>query len=152
MGEKEYSAIVEEIEEYKSLLKNDPNNIVDLKKMLHNIADIKNKSMDMEFRLSDLTEKFRILEMYNLPVEKEKLHDAREIEVKWTKLVRDAKVKDFKLNNVKEYFAKETQEDVITFKKQLKDYYDEYIASGPGSDEVDLDQGLELLEEYKVKT
>lgn len=66
MGEKEYSTILEEIDEYKLMLKNDPNNIVDLKKMLHNIADIKNKSMDMEFRLSDLTEKFRILEMYNL--------------------------------------------------------------------------------------
>ena len=106
------------------MLKNDLNNIVDLKKMLHNIADIKNKNMDMEFRLSYLTEKFCILEMYNLKVEKDKLQDAKEIEVKWKKLVRDAKVKDYKLNNVKAHFAKETQDDVVEFKQQLQEYYD----------------------------
>jgi hypothetical protein len=59
--------------------------------------------------------------------------------VKWKKLVRDAKVKDYKLNNVKAHFAKETQDDVVEFKTQLQQYYDQYIKSGPGSDEVDLD-------------
>ena len=56
MSEKEYTSILEEIDEYKSLLNNHPINIIYLKKMLHNIADIKNKSMDMEFRISDPTE------------------------------------------------------------------------------------------------
>lgn len=40
--------------------------------------------------------------------------------MKWKKLVRDAKVKDYKLNNVKAHFAKETQDDVVEFKKQLQ--------------------------------
>ena len=109
MGEREFKQILEEIYSYKEMLKNDPSNIEDLKHMLHNIADIKNKSMNMEFRLADLTEKFRILEMYDLEIEREKIQEAKEIEVKWNNLVRDAKIKDFKLNNVKMHFAKETQ-------------------------------------------
>ena len=36
--------------------------------------------MIMEFRLSDLTEKFRILQMYDLEIEKEKIQEAKEIE------------------------------------------------------------------------
>ena len=119
MGEREFKSILEEIESYKEMLKNDPSNIEDLKHMLHNIADIKNKTMNMEFRLADLTEKFRILEMYDLEVEREKIQDAKEIEVKWNNLVREAKIKDQKLNNVKAHFAKETQQEVIEFKKQL---------------------------------
>ena len=38
MGEREYKQILDEIEEQQEMLKNDPNNIDDLKMMLNSIA------------------------------------------------------------------------------------------------------------------
>ena len=42
-----------------------------LKTLLNVISDIKNKSMDMEFRINEVQEQFRILKMYKFPVEEE---------------------------------------------------------------------------------
>ena len=64
MGERELKQISDEIEAYQEILKHEPSNIDDLKDMLNNITNIKNQSMNMEFRISDFTEKFRTLEMY----------------------------------------------------------------------------------------
>lgn len=42
-----------------------------LKHLLNVISDIKNKSMDMEFRINEVQEQFRILKMYKYDVKKE---------------------------------------------------------------------------------
>lgn len=42
-----------------------------LKHLLNIISEIKNKSMDMEFRINEVSEQFRILKMYKFEVEDE---------------------------------------------------------------------------------
>lgn len=45
-----------------------PSNIEELKSLLNQIAEIKTLSMMMEFRIADIVEKFRTLQMYRQPV------------------------------------------------------------------------------------
>ena len=42
-----------------------------LKHLLNVISEIKNKSMDMEFRINEVQEQFRILKMYKYEVKEE---------------------------------------------------------------------------------
>ncbi len=66
----------------------------------------------MEFRISDIVEKFRTLQNYKQPVENDLVQDAFSLESSWNNLVLKAREKDQKLLSRKQMFAKETQEDV----------------------------------------
>jgi len=122
----------------------------DLKVMLNIISEILNESMIMEFKISNVTEKFRILKLHKLPVEPEKMEEAISLETKWNDLIKEAKKRDKKLTEEKKKrFADETKEDVAEFKASLKTLYQEYLSHGPGSPDTSLDQGLDLLEKYK---
>ena len=61
LSNKELNAIIKETTDYERLLNQDPSNIEALKYLLNIISEIKNKSMEMEFRISDVQEQFRIL-------------------------------------------------------------------------------------------
>jgi dynein heavy chain len=50
-------------------LDENPNNIEELKSLLNKISEIKTTSMMMEFKIADVVEKFRTLQMYKQPVE-----------------------------------------------------------------------------------
>lgn len=52
------------MEEYREKLRHEPTQIDELKQMLNVIAEIRNHSMIMEFKISDVTEKFRTLKLY----------------------------------------------------------------------------------------
>jgi hypothetical protein len=68
---KELNAIIRDTNEYDKQLKAEMGGIDSLKHLLNVISDIKNKSMDMEFRINEVQEQFRILKMYKFPVEEE---------------------------------------------------------------------------------
>lgn len=149
MGERELIQIKKEIEDYHEKLREETNVIDDLKSILNIIAEINNSTMIMEFRISDVMEKYRTLKMYNQNVEPEKMDEAFSLEEKWEELVKEAKLKDHKLLHVKKHFAKETKEEVLAFKSELKGIYQEYKLNGPGANETSLDKGLELLNFYQ---
>ena len=46
-------------------------NIELIKNLLNVIAEIKNKSMDMELKIVEAQEQFRVLKLYKYPVEEE---------------------------------------------------------------------------------
>lgn len=71
---------MKDIAEYKEKLQIDAKNIDELKQMLNNITFIKNQSMIMEFRISDVTEKFRTLKLQDQNVEQDKLELAFSLE------------------------------------------------------------------------
>jgi hypothetical protein len=45
--------------------------IEQLKQLLNVISEIKNKSMDMEFRIVEVQEQFRVLSIYNYEIDEE---------------------------------------------------------------------------------
>lgn len=65
---KELGSIMKDINEYEKQLKADMGGIDSLKHLLNVISEIKNKSMDMEFRINEVQEQFRILKMYKYTV------------------------------------------------------------------------------------
>ncbi len=71
MALKEYSLINWEILDYTNALEDDPSSIDLLKKILNVITEIRDKSMEMEFRIADVQEQYRILEMYGFPIAEE---------------------------------------------------------------------------------
>ena len=80
--------------------------------MLNFIQEIKNMSMTMEFKIGDVTEKFRTLKMYNQNVEAERMDEAFSILERWNDLVQEAKRKDNKLIEKKLEFASVTKDQV----------------------------------------
>jgi dynein heavy chain len=69
----------------------------------------------MEFRIADVTEKFRTLQMYKQSVEEEILHDALSLEKNWKDLERLAKKKEHQLAETKREYAAVTLSQVAEF-------------------------------------
>jgi len=149
MGDRELQAIKKEIEDYREKIRKNPTEIESLKALLNEIAKIRDISMNMEFRIADVQEKFRILKMYNEKEDPAKLEEAFTLHERWKELVLEAKVKDLKLIETKKLFAKDTKDQVEELKAKIQAFYNRYKASGPGSADCSLDRGLELLEEAK---
>jgi dynein heavy chain, axonemal len=67
----------------------------------------------------------------------------------WVDLIEMADRKDFELNEFKRNFSEVTKGEVLKFKNDLKEAYEKYLHGGPGSDHVQLEEGVIRLEESK---
>lgn len=68
---KELKAIMTETANYDKALRGEMGAIEQLKQLLNVISEIKNKSMDMEFRIVEVQEQFRVLSIYNYEIDEE---------------------------------------------------------------------------------
>mmetsp|Transcript_40960 Transcript_40960/g.47071 ORF Transcript_40960/g.47071 Transcript_40960/m.47071 type:complete len:872 (+) Transcript_40960:2789-5404(+) len=149
MATSNINEITEEIEEHHKFLKINPGNNESLATLLGIINSIQDMSMEMEFRIIDVQEQFRILKMYGFQVEPELHKKAENLGNEWNNLIYQAKKTDFESLQRKETFAKITQKEVLLFIEEIKRAYEKYVEEGPGTDGVSLDRGLELLEASK---
>ena len=85
--------------------------------------------------------------MYKYSIEKDHQDQVDMISENWAALVDFAERQDYKVNELKESFADCTKNDVIAFQDELKKEYERYLATGPGSSDVSLDEGVTLLAE-----
>ena len=65
---KELKQIIEQTQKYNKELAADMNSIDLLKILLKVISEIKDISMDMEFRIIEVQEQYRVLKMYNYEI------------------------------------------------------------------------------------
>lgn len=124
--------------------------IESLKSLLHTIGDIKNMSMEMELRITEVIEQFRILEMYKYDVSEEDKKKVDSIAENWNELTEFADRKDFEVNDYKQQFKKHTETEVECLQDEIKQQYEKFVNEGPGAEHVNLEQGLELLENAKL--
>jgi hypothetical protein len=61
MANTELKQIIRDTQDYEKALKGEMGDIDQLKALLNVITDIKNKSMDMEFRIIEVQEQYRVL-------------------------------------------------------------------------------------------
>lgn len=120
-----------------------------IKALLNVIAEIKNTSMDMELKIVEAQEQFRVLKMYKYQVEPEDQELVDRIGPDWADLVEMANRKDYEVGEYKKTYAQITTDGVEKFKKDLAVAYEQYRANGPGTEAVSLDEGLELLQASK---
>lgn len=101
LGLRELQSIQQEISVFKEKLAEEPPRIEELKILLNTIAEIKDMTMMTEFRIFDVQERFRTLQMYHIQVEQGKAEEAQELDVQWKDLVHEACLKDHMLSEVK---------------------------------------------------
>ena len=142
---KELKAIIRDTEEYEKALKGEMGAIEQLKALLNVISEIKNKSMDMEFRIVEVQEQFRVLKMYNYSYPEDIEKEVDTLMTNWDDLLEFADRKDFEVNDFKKSFSEVTKTDVETFKIKIMEEYEKYMSHGPGTLAVQLEEGSELL-------
>ena len=68
---RDLSAVITETNAYEEKLKGDKETIYTIKNLLNVINDIRKSSMDMELKIAEVIEQFRVLKMYKYAIEKE---------------------------------------------------------------------------------
>lgn len=68
-------AVINETQAYDEKLKSDVQGIDTIKNLLNVINDIRKNSMDMELKISEVVEQFRVLKMYKYNLEKEEFKE-----------------------------------------------------------------------------
>lgn len=148
---KELKAIQNITNDYKQKLNNEVGAKEMLQALLNNISDIKNQSMDMEFRILEVQEQFRVLSMYEYSIDAEVQGQVDNLMIEWSELLDFADRKDFDMNEFKTNFAEVSKQEVEAFKVKIKEEYESYLQKGPGTSSVSLEEGVELLNSSKEK-
>jgi dynein heavy chain len=150
MATADLKQIIKETQDYERDMKGEMGDMKQLKDLLNVIGDIKNKSMDMEFRILQVQEQFRVLGMYEFVIDEETQKEVETLMTNWEELLEFADKKDFEVNDFKKNFAEVTKQEVEQFKVKIQAEYEKYKEQGPGTSSVKLEMGLELLIKSKA--
>ena len=90
LAAKELKSIKTDIENYEKALGGEMGAIEQLKSLLNIITEIKNKSMDMEFRIVEVQEQFRVLDMYEYEIEEDVRKEVDGLMAQWEQLLEYA--------------------------------------------------------------
>ena len=144
-GRENLVRMVDEIAAMSAAL--DPDTLDDLKEILNLVAEIRRRSMETELEFLRLMEWTRTL-MYGAAIPPDEAEMVDGLAKSWAKLVEKAVLTDRSLGRVKAQFTLVTKGQVTEFQAEVKEMHEKYTLKGPGTGGPDLDQGLELMEEY----
>lgn len=123
-----------------------PQNLNDLTFVLNVISNINESSEEVENLYQNVVEAYRTLQMYNLDVDPQEKLLAENLPKQWQEMTDKAKCVDAGLVSVKTKFTEQTQIQVKSFKQSLQRYKEDFALHGPGANNLDMDEGLVLLE------
>jgi hypothetical protein len=107
--------------------------------------------MDMEIRMQDVRERYRTLQLYDCDKGCEKeIDDANALQQQWQALKDDALTRDRRMLRVKERFAAVTTEQVGDFVKECEELAKQFKLEGPGSGDVSLEEGVDLMKKFDI--
>ena len=86
-------------------IKQPPDSLGNLKFVLSTISNIRAMSLEVELRYRDIQERYRMLDVYQIPVDEEQVKMVQEIEPRWKDLFTEAKMVDRSLIVVKKKFT-----------------------------------------------
>ena len=127
-----------------------PDLIDDLKKVLSTIDSMHTNSMDIELQYREIENCYCTLRQYSIEVPDEEWAMAMGLRAHWERLKTAAKAKDEDLASTKETFRQVTVASVDKYTEELAAARDDFVDNGPGRPGLDLDKGLELINEWKV--
>ena len=107
----------EQTNKYSKDLNAEMNSIDLLKILLRVISDIKDISMDMEFKIVEVQENFRILNMYDYEIEPEIQQEVDLLMTNWEELIDFADRRNFEVNDFKQTYSTVTKEEVKNFQQ-----------------------------------
>uniref|UniRef100_A0A7N8XJR9 Dynein axonemal heavy chain 10 n=1 Tax=Mastacembelus armatus TaxID=205130 RepID=A0A7N8XJR9_9TELE len=119
----------DELMELSSKLKQSPDTFEDLKSVLGTISDIRDKSLDVEMRFTDIKERYRTMAMLLVPL-----------------LNFFCSFLDQSLTDIKKSFTRMEE-----FKQDLPIFAESFNNHGPGAVGNDLEKGLTILGTYEAE-
>ncbi|KAK2837261.1 hypothetical protein Q5P01_014473 [Channa striata] len=140
----------DEFMQLSTKLKQSPDSLENLKSVLGTISDIKDMSLDVEIRFTDIKERYRTLAMYKVEVGEDELELVATIDQMWSDLFAESRQVDRGLTNVKKSFTQITKEKIEEFKQELSIFAESFHTHGPGAVGDDLDKGLTIMGSYEA--
>ncbi|GBG66223.1 hypothetical protein CBR_g57826 [Chara braunii] len=125
-----------------------PDTLEDLKFVLNIVAEVKMMSMKMELDYTDVEERYRTRELYDLPLDPAQKELAFGIRKRWMQLEDNAWLMDDALESTKRKFTEITGKEVTSFAEATIEFRDRMMQQGPGT-VTDLDEGLELMKKFQ---
>ncbi|XP_052412947.1 dynein axonemal heavy chain 10 [Carassius gibelio] len=132
-------------------LKRSPNTLEDLKFVLGTITDIRDMSLSVEMRISDIQERYRTLSMYNVETTEEEVQLSANIFILWSELFKESRRVDRSLAKVKKTFAEITLNHIEEYKQELSIFAESFNMHGPGAVGDDLEKGLKIMATYETE-
>ncbi len=142
--------LVSNLNRFDDGLKKTPENLDELTFVLNVIAEIRSISEEMEMKYRDVIEAYRTLSMYGVDVDALEKNEADMLPQSWEAMLQRAKQVDDALIPVKAKFTDSTLNQVKDCKYEIKKFKEDFQVSGPGAMDLDMDKGLQLLNEAKV--
>uniref|UniRef100_A0A8C9TU55 Dynein axonemal heavy chain 10 n=1 Tax=Scleropages formosus TaxID=113540 RepID=A0A8C9TU55_SCLFO len=139
----------DELKQLSEQLKRSPDTLENLKFVLSTISNIRDMSLSVETRFTDIQEKYRTLGMYSVVVTDEELELAGSIACQWSDLLAESRCVDRSLGRVKKTFTEITKQQVEVYKQELFSFADSFNKEGPGAVGDDLEKGLTLMATYE---
>jgi hypothetical protein len=146
----ELNRVIMTITKWEKDLDGEPD-FLTIKQMLMDIKRIRGESMVMELRIDESLEQFRILKMYEHPIDPEDEERVHNLKTIWDNLVEVADKKEHIVGGYKERFSFKIKTDIDAFKVTCDKVFTEYEAEGPGASQITLEEGAQLLEYSKDK-
>lgn len=122
-----------------------------LKFVLNIIAEIQLMIQDVELEMMDITERYRTLGRYSIVVPQQEMTDALNIETRWRTLYCNSRTRDLRLIDTKAQFRQVTSQQDVEFRELLSNLRKDFLDKGPGVSSTTLDDGVDLLADYKKK-
>ncbi|XP_063051673.1 dynein axonemal heavy chain 10 [Engraulis encrasicolus] len=132
-------------------LKRSPETLEDLKFVLGTISDIRDMSLAVEMRFTDIQERYRTLTMYDVEVSEEELEQAASIGKLWDELFVESRRVDHSLGKVKKTFTEITKGQIDEYQQELDIFAESFHMHGPGAVGDDLEKGLAVMETYDAE-
>lgn len=126
-------------------------NLEELKFVLNAIALIQDMMQDVELDIIDITERYRTLVRYNISVPPDELESALNIDKRWRQLYIDSRTRNLRLVDTKKEFRDVTAKQDDEFRESLANLRKEFLDHGPGISIITLDEGNELLIQFKSR-
>lgn len=136
------------IEEKRSWLSAEPTTLEELKVVLRTISEVRERSIEFEIEYLDLEERYRIRTLNDIQPDDD-MARVFSLKNKWRKLSLHAENVDASLTETKNKFMETTQQDVKAFQEEVKEFKRRFEEEGPARGDIDLDEGLKLMKEYK---
>jgi dynein heavy chain len=143
--------LVDSISLLEVQLVSETNDLDQLKFVLNVIHDISKMSPNMDLDLLEVSERFRALERYHISVPTVELESVVGLGERWHKLFVDSKTRDLRLADTKQQFRQVTSDQDVEFREVISELRREFRMSGPGISSINLEDGVELMADYKVK-
>uniref|UniRef100_A0AAY5K1P1 AAA+ ATPase domain-containing protein n=1 Tax=Esox lucius TaxID=8010 RepID=A0AAY5K1P1_ESOLU len=147
----ELFSLRDELLQLSENLKRSPNTLDDLKFVLGTISDIRDMSLTVEMRFTDIQERYRTLAMYKVEATEEEMQLSASISQLWSDLLAEARLVDRSLGRVKKTFTEITKEQIGEFKQELSIFAESFHMHGPGAVGDSLEDVMETYETELAK-